>query len=237
MRPNIVAVTMCCLLTVAVSGCVDRQQEAIETLNQELAERSARRSRSQALYRSALRARQDGDLAAARELMAAAVEKDDRNARAWMRLGLYQYEEGNLYDAAQAFHRASRLRPERYEPHFNIGMVHESVGHLRQAIREYELALELAPGQVAVMENLARCYLATNTEMDKAKRLVNQALESESRPEWVRWLTGQAIRLEHLGKSGSTSLKTADDSPEADGSAPIASSQTQQENTGNGGTD
>jgi len=231
MRVNICAITICCLLAGCLSGCLDSRQEAMDTLNQELAERNARRSRSQELYRKAMEAHQAGDLTAARGLLAKAVEEDESNAHAWMQLGTYQHEQGELYDAAQAFRKASHLKPERYEPHYNIGLIHESVGHWRRAIRSYELALELAPDQVEVMENLARCYIATNTKMDKAKHLIDRALESESRPEWVQWLTGQAIRLEHLGKSGLIALEPADKEREAGGIAATAPSRPQQEST------
>jgi Flp pilus assembly protein TadD len=116
-----------------------------------------------------------------------------------MQLGLMHYEGGEFYDAAQAFRRASRLRPERYEPHYDIGMVYEAVGHFPQAIREYQAALELAPDQVEVTENLAMCYIACGTDTDEALELVHSALKTETRPEWVEWLTRQEIRLKNLG--------------------------------------
>ena len=235
MRINACAIAMCYLLASGLLGCVNRQKEAIHKLNQDLAERNARRSRSQELHESARKAHQTGDLTAARELIAAAVAEDDGNAHAWMQMGIYLYEQGELYDAAQAFRKASRLKPGRYEPHNNIGMIHESVGHWRRAIREYELAMTLAPDQVEVMENLAGCYLAANMRTDRAKHLINRALESESRPEWVEWLTGQAIRLQHLGRPGSMAPQLADDGSGASAGAPIAHNQPQQDKANDGG--
>ena len=85
--------------------------------------------------------------------------------------------------------------PTRYEPRFNLGSIFESVRHYPRAIEQYEIVLGLAPGQLEVMENLARCYLKANQRLERARELIERALRSEHRPEWIRWLNYQAIRL------------------------------------------
>ncbi|MCK4277112.1 MAG: tetratricopeptide repeat protein [Phycisphaerae bacterium] len=124
------------------------------------------------------------------------MRTDERNARGWMLLGVIEYENDRLFEAASAFHRASRLEPMRYEPHFNTGAVLEKAGRYEQAIESYEAALKLAPDELAVMENLARCYIRAKTKLSVAKELIAKALPKEARPEWRIWLAEQLHRLE-----------------------------------------
>ena len=184
-----------CIWT-CLCGCQDLRVEARDRVKNELAERNTRRAHSVELCRKAQDACEKHDVPRARVLLNRAVTEDSRNTYAWMALGSLEFDQENMYEAAQAFHQAARLEPTRYEPHFNIGTVLESVGRYSQAINEYEAALKLAPNQVEVMENLARCYIKANVKLDKARELVNRALRSEYRIEWIRWLQQQLRHCE-----------------------------------------
>jgi cytochrome c-type biogenesis protein CcmH/NrfG len=161
----------------------------------ELAARDAARVESVAITNSAMEEYKKKHVDKARELLLQAVQKDDRNAEAWMQLGAIEYEKNNYYESARAFHRASRLMPTRYEPHFNLGTVYETTAQFTEAIESYKKSLEMAPDQIEVMENLARCYIRSNQNLEEAKRLINRVLISEHRPEWRRWLEKEALRL------------------------------------------
>jgi len=185
------------LLALATSvGCQDPQQvRAQRAVARELEARRVRRAESMELYRQGRQACRARDLERAGELLGKAVGVDDRNVLAWMTLGLVHHERQRAYEAAEAFHRAARLEPTRYEPHFNLGIVLESAGRLGPAIDAYEKALALAPEEVAVMENLARCYIRADRDLGRAAELVEKALRSERRPEWRLWLQQQSARL------------------------------------------
>ena len=181
-----------CLLLV---GCPHRRSDAVKTLTTQLSARQQCREKSLALYRKGLDAYRASLRDKAQEYLAGSVAEDERNAHAWMALGVVEFERDRLFEAAHAFHRAARLAPDRYEPHFNLGMLMESVGRYAQAITAYEKALTLSVDQTEVMENLARCYLVTNQNSVKAKELVDRALLSERRPEWRAWLERQSRLL------------------------------------------
>ena len=164
-------------------------------LSEEVAQRQQQQQRSMELYEQGLRLRSQSKPAQARKSLRQAVELDGRNGLAWLALGVVETGDGVFYEAAQAFDRAARLMPSRYEPHFNLGSIFESVRHYPRAIEQYEIASGLALGQLEVMENLARCYLKANQRLERARELIEQALRSAHRPEWIRWLNYQAIRL------------------------------------------
>jgi Flp pilus assembly protein TadD len=161
-----------------------------------------------ALYRKAMETSRDSDLPRQRELLQEALAASDRNSRAWMALGALEFSQGNLQEAATAFHRASRLEPARHEPRYNLGAVLESAGQYAQAAKEYEIALKRAPDDLEVIENLARCYIRTGSQPAKAKELIDQAVKQESRPEWVAWLNRQSVRLESAQRGNVESQPT-----------------------------
>ena len=196
MRPvhtrSVIAGACACLW---LCGCNSPQDLARQAVEAELAERRAAREDSMRLYAQGTAAHRAGRLDDAQQCFTEAVAADERNAGAWMGLGMVEHERDNLFLAASAFQRAARLQPARYEPHFNIGSILESAGRYRQAIDAYERAMKLDPDQVEVMENLARCYIKSNTNLPRAKELVDRALGREERPEWRSWLREQSLKL------------------------------------------
>jgi len=192
-----VIVGMC--ICVSLSSCQGQSHSSWEATSAALPAGDESETASVDLYRQGVQALQERDLENAHERLKAAVTTDERNAFAWMELGIVEYERDNLLEAAYAFHRAALLEPSRYEPHYNTGMILESVGRYEKAIEAYSKALKLAPGQVEVMENLARCYIKTNTKLDTAEALVKKALPLEHRPEWREWLETQSRRLQLQG--------------------------------------
>jgi len=74
-------------------------------------------------------------------------------------------------------------------------MLYESIGRYEQAAAAYESALERAPGQTELLENLARCYIRGGFQLDRARQLIQEALPKENRPEWREWLERQRLRL------------------------------------------
>jgi len=189
-------------LAMVVCGCLlpacgptDGRIEAKRKFEAELADRQQRQAQSLTEYRLAAQAYEDDDLKSAREHATAALDASDRNAEAWMLMGLIEYKEDRVFDAASCFHRASFLVPDRFEPPYNIGILLESAGRYKQAIESYQAALKLSPNQLEVMENLARCYIRSNTDLDHAKELIDRALLTEQRPQWRLWLLDQSHRL------------------------------------------
>ena len=160
-----------------------------------MAARQSRQTESLSYCRAGANAYDKGDLKAARKHICDAIAAYDRNAEAWMLLGLIEHQEDRIFEAASSFHRASILAPDRYEPLYNIGILLESFGRYKQAIETYQAALKLSPGQLEVMENLARCYVRTNSHLDEARDLIDRSLPTEQRPQWRQWLSAESQRL------------------------------------------
>ena len=147
-----------------------------------------------ALYEQGRAAFEGEDWEEAERQIASAAAADGRNAHAWIALGVLRSRCGRPFEAASAFHRASQLVPNRPEPHFNLGSIFESAGHYTRAIEEYEKALNLAPNDIHVMENLTRCHIRSGIATDEASEWLHRALLLEDRPDWRSWLKSQIIR-------------------------------------------
>lgn len=178
-----------------LNGCVTESKQDKELVVQEVVQRQESRQQSLQLYRDALSEYQAGHVQKAHELLRKTVEIDNRNASAWVFLGMLEYEQNELFDAAHAMNEALRLEPRRFEPHYNLGLIYETAGKYTQAISRYEKALEMAPDEPAVMENLVRCYMKIAPEKEKTLTLVNRALLVERRTEWKEWLQRQKSSL------------------------------------------
>ena len=176
-------------------SCQRGHSPALKAYNAMLSDRKETQDRSMELYEEGMRAYRESEGEDAILYLQRAVKVDPQNARAWMALGVLEYERGNIFKAARAFHRAGRIEPTRYEPHFNLGIIFEAVGYYEQAIEEYEIAIKLSPNEVEVMENLARCYFHNNTNLKRARKLVRNALRYELRPKWRRWLEMQILKI------------------------------------------
>lgn len=196
MKPTerILGLFLLLLVGAALGGCRTGLSPH-DQLRTELELRKRRQEQSQELYELAKRAIARADSESARDYLSRAVKSDKRNAKAWMLLGKVEAEDARLYEAAKAFHSAGIAMPTRYEPHYNLGWVFEAAGQPSRAAAEYEKALELSPGQLEVMENLARCYIECGQEHERAARLIERSLKMELRPDWVRWLQNEQRKL------------------------------------------
>ena len=196
MKPLSLHTAGCVVLLCLLAGaCQQPRRAARNALTAELKQRQAQRLAPTRHCQRGVEAYRAGDFDQARTHLEQALESDDRNAVAWMAFGAVAFELDDLAVAADAFDRASRLAPNRFEPHFNMGSILELVGDYEQAAAQYERALELAPGQLHVVENLARCYMAIRGKPARARDLMTQALLTENRPEWRAWLSRQLRQL------------------------------------------
>lgn len=181
------------------AGCDPGPKTPRQALSQQLAARHEAGVESVRLYREGMAAYEKEDFQVARKTLEEATSADPHNAHAWMALGVVAWRQDDPFAAVTAFDRAARLEPSRFEPHYNIGSVLESVGRYPQAIEKYELAYRLAPGEVIVIENLARCCIRSRTHLDRVAELIDRALQIETRPQWRQWLERQ--KYEQSGTS------------------------------------
>lgn len=157
--------------------------------------RELARRQSLEAYDRGVKAEHAQRLDEAAKCYAQAVSADRSNLYAWMALGAVEFRRENYAAAVNAFHESARLAPTNYEPYYNLGTIYEAVGRYEDAIKAYDRGLKIAPDQVELVENLARTLVKANRDHDRARQLMEQALQYEMRPVWRDWLQLQLLRL------------------------------------------
>lgn len=128
-----------------------------------------------------------GDLNKAEEILKQALEADVTFGPAHNNLGKVYYEQGNYYMAAWEFQYAIKLMPYHAEPLNNLGMVLESVGKLDDAVKDYDQALALEPGNPQLVGNNARARIRRGDKDVEVIGLLAQLVMSDTRPDWKEW--------------------------------------------------
>jgi len=164
-------------------------------------EHRQRQQKAQKTYLEGVRALDKGDLSQARTHFTRAIALDPCHGAAHNDLGVVYYKQGRLYDAAVEFDDAAKNTVDRHEPFYNLGTVFEDAGQLRKAAEAYQNALRIAPGEVWVMENLARTYVKLNTNHQESTQLLEDLLLKEEREDWRHWIKTQLYRLRGKDKA------------------------------------
>jgi len=93
-----------------------------------------------------------------------AIEVDPEFGNPYNDIGAYLIEQGNLYAAIPWLERA--MIAERYEsyfyPHFNLGRVYESQGRVREALREFQKAIDLNPKYTLAIREFRKLQAKVN---------------------------------------------------------------------------
>ena len=93
-----------------------------------------------------------------------AIEVDPEFGNPYNDIGAYLIEQGNLYAAIPWLERA--MTAERYEsyfyPHFNLGRVYESQGRVRDALREFQKAIDLNPRYTLAIREFRKLQAKVN---------------------------------------------------------------------------
>src|SRR5947209_8744509 len=118
------------------------------------------RGRAMVLVESAQQQFKAGRAADAIATLRQAIEASPNFADAHFQLGRLIRESGGNPEAAIAsFRRTLNLDPGREEAHYEIGVTLERAGRKADALREYEVAVEMAPCQVEAKAALGRLAL------------------------------------------------------------------------------
>jgi Flp pilus assembly protein TadD len=110
-------------------------------------------------------------------------------------LGLVYYHQGKLYAAAWEFQNAVKLMPYQPEPRNNLGLVFERAGRTSSAAEAYSKAHEIHPDNPEYLANLARATVRTGDRNDEARRLLEEVIAKDDRPEWKDWATLTLLRM------------------------------------------
>jgi predicted O-linked N-acetylglucosamine transferase (SPINDLY family) len=136
------------------------------------------------------------DPAAAYIALAAAAERDPRNANAWFHLGNLHREQQRFAAAVAAYESATALAPSHAGLHNNLGLALEGAGDPERAAAAYRAALAAQPGHRQALGNLAHllCRLHRYTE---AARLCEDYLRRHADADATVW-TDHGICAQHV---------------------------------------
>ena len=131
----------------------------------------------------------------AEEAFRRAQAADPAYWQTWNNLGLVYYDADDLYPAARAFDEAIRLMPGRPEPHNNLGLIYERAGQLNKAVEAYTAARRFGPGNPEYSGNLVRARFTRGDRDEDTRRLLEEVILRDARPQWVDWARRSLLRL------------------------------------------
>lgn len=89
---------------------------------------------------------QRGDLAAASQVYAIALEDNPASAELHYNMGLCKLALGDPYAAVEHFRTAKTIEPELIEVDYQLGVAFEQLGQTGDALRHYQNAVDVDPG-------------------------------------------------------------------------------------------
>ena len=116
-----------------------------------------------------------GDFPHARELLDALLDEDDTRARAHYLLGLVERDDGEDPKAVQAFSRTIELCDDFAAAYISRGLSLYRLGKLREAVKDFEKAIDVQPSSVSAHYNLAAAHVALE-DWHRAKDAFSQCL-------------------------------------------------------------
>ena len=137
--------------------------------------------------KQAVEALKSNDLGEARYQSDQALIANVNYAPAHNTLGRIQYCRKNYYLAAWEFEFAIRLQPEIPEYHNNLGLVYEAAGKLSQAMKEYQVAIDLDSEDYNYVSNLTRVRIRSEERSPETRKLLEQVVFMDPRKEWKDW--------------------------------------------------
>lgn len=115
---------------------------------------------------------------------------------AWNNLGVLLMEDGQYLQAAEAFASAADLSPSDPRPLYNIGLLWDSRGYLRDARTYYVRSLDRDSSYLPALRGAIRADTLLNEGSDRTLSWLERGLMLETEPEWQKWMRLQKIRIE-----------------------------------------
>ncbi|HBS28029.1 MAG TPA: hypothetical protein DEB06_00940 [Phycisphaerales bacterium] len=144
----------------------------------------------------AARAAREKDPAQAKRLYTQAVGTYRQLPAAWNNLGVLLMKDDQYLQAAEAFASAADLAPNDPRPYYNIGLLWDSRGYLRDARRFYIRALERDGSYLPALRGAIRADTLLNEPNDRTLGWLERSLMLEADPEWQEWMRLQKVRIE-----------------------------------------
>jgi len=137
----------------------------------------------------------EGKYSTAEPVLKEAIVYDPMYGPAHNDLGLVYFRLNRLYDAAWEFEDAAKLMPRQPEPQNNLGLVLEQAEQLKEALAAYSKAYELEPSNPEYIGNLARAHVRLGDKDDETRKLLQELVLRDTRPDWSDWARANLLRL------------------------------------------
>ncbi|MDX2115084.1 MAG: tetratricopeptide repeat protein [Planctomycetota bacterium] len=118
--------------------------------------------------------------------------------QAWNNLGRLLMEEGQYLQAAEAFSTAADLSPEDPRPCYNLGLLYDRRGYLREARDYYERAIDRESNYLPALRGAIRADALLNEGSTQTLDWLARALMLERDARWLEWMRLQKARIENL---------------------------------------
>jgi tetratricopeptide (TPR) repeat protein len=117
---------------------------------------------------------------------------------AWTNLGVLMMNDEQYLQAAEAFGTAAELDASDPRPLYNLGLLYDRRGYLREARGYYERALERDDNFLPALRGVIRADALLNEGSTQTLRWLERALMLEQDRKWQEWMRLQKARIESL---------------------------------------
>lgn len=146
----------------------------------------------------AAQAQRTKDPSRAAELYKEAVREYREFPSAWTNLGVLMMNDEQYLQAAEAFNTAAELDATDPRPLYNLGLLYDRRGYLREARGYYERAIERDANFLPALRGAIRADALLSEGSTQTLQWLERALMLEQDREWQEWMRLQKARIESL---------------------------------------
>ena len=189
-RPCTIALLVTLMFCAGVGGCSSANKNDIIVAD---GKRDTERARRE--HERAFQLIREGKYDEAEKVCKRALQADIMFGPAHNNLGLVYYYQNKLYAAAWEFQNAVKLMPYQPEPRNNLGLVFERAGKINSAAEAYGKAHEIQPDNPEYLGNLARASVRMGESNEETRRLLEEVILKDDRPDWRDWAKLTLFRM------------------------------------------
>jgi tetratricopeptide (TPR) repeat protein len=131
-------------------------------------------------------------------------------ARAEFEKGLKTLAKRDLRASLSHFHKAAQTFPEYYEAYYHVGVVETDLGHLDEAMKAFQTAIDLSGGRYAWAEFGCGYLLYRQGKPEEAVTVIRRSLEKDESSHYPYFILGVALlqlnRLDEAERSAREAL-------------------------------
>jgi len=139
-------------------------------------------TQAQHLANKATEYRNSGDNLQAKHYIEQALTLEKENENYLHFLGLLEYQNNNISEAVKYISKAIEISPEKALFSYNLGVIYKSIGQLKEAHFQQELALNLEPNNTQYLNEIALVEIEQGDFNSAADHLKQALINDEHNP-------------------------------------------------------